>query len=115
MNVGENPVVTQSISSQGLCEAENLSTEGPQDPDEPDRSHGRWRAAMRAQSGFHEALEIGKHVPNQTTGHSLVSIPKTEQCRVVFSCNLVQGSSLHGPRKRGSFHALRGVVASGAI
>lgn len=86
MNVGENPVVTQHF--QGLCEAENVSTEGPQGPDEPDRSHGRWRAAMRVQSGFHEALEIGKHVPKQITGHSLVSIPKTEQCKVVFSCNL---------------------------
>lgn len=38
--------------------------------------------------GSTKALEIGKHVPNQTAAHSLVSIPITEQCRVVFSCNL---------------------------
>lgn len=42
----------------------------------------------KVEVGSTKALEIGKHVPNQTAAHSLVSIAITEQCRVVFSCNL---------------------------
>ena len=44
----------------------------------------RWERKV----GSMKALEIGKRVPNQTAGYSLVSIAITEQCRLVFSCNL---------------------------